>query len=270
MKKNNNIFDSKQNTSEFNEDNNNPELEKGKIDKNNYEQYVEDKEDDFVQKTIDNNNLISIKNKYKFNQENILNLANLKSSFVSPTYNLLKDRDTILIEYKNKCGIYLLHNNVNGKQYIGSGFDLSKRLATYYFPSRLIDNRYISNSILKYGHENFSVVILSIIGVTNINKKIYLINEEQKYIDLYKPILNLNPIAGSSLGFKHSEESKKLIYEFRKGKPLSEKTKKKLSELFSGELNPFWSKTHSSNTLKKMSKSKLGSLNPMYNKGKSK
>lgn len=41
---------------------------------------------------------------------------------------------------------------MNGKQYIGSGFDLSKRLANYYFSSRLIDNRYIYNSILKYGH----------------------------------------------------------------------------------------------------------------------
>lgn len=159
---------------------------------------------------------------------------------------------------------------MNGKQYIGSGFDLSKRLATYYFPSRLIDNRYISNSILKYGHDKFSVVILSITGVTDLNKKTDLINEEQKFIDMYKPILNLNPTAGSSLGFKHSEESKKLISEFRTGKSLTEKTKKRLSELFSGELNPFWSKTHTSITLEKMSKSKSGSLNPMYNKEKSK
>jgi hypothetical protein len=41
------------------------------------------------------------------------------------------------------------------------------------------------------------------------------------------------------MGFKHSEESKRLISEFRKGKPLSEDTKKRLSALFSGELNPF-------------------------------
>jgi group I intron endonuclease len=272
LKKNSNniILGREQDFSEFNKDNNNPKLENDinniDKDKNYSEQYEEG--DVFVQKTIDNNNLIYIENKHEFNQENIL--TNLKSPFVSPIYNLLKDKNIILKEYKNMSGVYLLHNNVNGKQYIGSGFDLSKRFATYYFPSRLTDNRYISNSILKYGHGNFSVVILSIVGNTNLSKKIDLINEEQIYINLYKPILNLNPTAGSSLGFKHSEESKKLISEFRTGKSLSEKTKKRLSELFSGELNPFWSKTHSSSTLEKMSKSKLGFFNPMYNKEKSK
>lgn len=61
---------------------------------------------------------------------------NLKVTPASPIYNLLKDRNTILKEYKNKGGVYLIHNNVNGKEYVGSGMDLSKRLATYYFPSR--------------------------------------------------------------------------------------------------------------------------------------
>jgi hypothetical protein len=49
---------------------------------------------------------------------------------------------------------------------------------------------------------------------------------------------------------------------------LSETTKLKLSILFSGELNPFWGKTHDSITLEKRSKNKLGVLNPMYNKKK--
>jgi len=196
-------------------------------------------DDDFVQKTVKNNNLITVKPKHKFSQKCKLGLANLKSTPVSPVYNLLKDRETILKEYRNKSGIYLLHNNVNGKQYVGSGMNLVKRLATYYFPSRLADNRYISNSILKYGHDNFSVIILDVLGNTGSYTKINIISKEQQYINLYKPILNLNPTAGSSMGFKHSEESKRLISEFRKGKPLSEDTKKKLSALFSGELNPF-------------------------------
>ena len=136
--------------------------------------------------------------------------------------------------------------------------DLGKRLATYYFPSRLCDGRYISNSILKYGHGSFSVVILHILSNTSTSVKKCVISKEQEYINLHKPVYNLNPIAGSSMGFKHSDESKRLISEFRKGKPLSSKTKNRLSELFSGELNPFWSKVHSTVTLKKMSESKLG------------
>lgn len=71
------------------------------------------------------------------------------------------------------------------------------------------------------------------------------------------------------MGFKHSEESKRLMSEFRKGKPLSENSKKRLSALFSGELNPFWSKRHSPETLAKMRKSKVGELNPMFRKPKS-
>lgn len=76
-------------------------------------------------------------------------------------------------------------------------------------------------------------------------------------------------MTGSSRGFNHSEESKRLISEFRKDKPLSENTKKRLSVLFSGELNPFWSKVYSPATLEKMSKYKVGALNPMFNKEKS-
>lgn len=210
--------------------------------------------------------MVNIQHKQNFDQKYPLNL----SSNVYPVYNLLSDRDIILKKIKHKSGVYLIHNSVNGKQYIGSGIDLGRRLGSYYFPSRLIDNRYISNSILKYGHNNFSVVILYILEDTNIPKKTHLLKKEQEYIDLYKPVLNLNPTAGSSLGFKHSEESKKLIAEFRKGKPLSDKTKKRISDLFSGELNPFWSKTHSPSTLEKMRTSKLGELNPMFNKEKSK
>nr|UEX92768.1 hypothetical protein [Ophiocordyceps lanpingensis] len=80
---------------------------------------------------------------------------------------------------------------------------------------------------------NFSVIILDVMGNTGTFIKQDIICKEQEYINLYKPVLNLNPTAGSSMGFKHSEESKRLISEFRKGKPLSEKTKIRLSTLFS-------------------------------------
>ena len=212
--------------------------------------------------------MLFIKPKHKFSQQHKLELANLKSTAVSLLYNLSKDRIVFLKEFNNKSGLYLLHFYVNGKQYVGSGIDLRKRLYTYYFPSRLVDGRHIYNYLLKYGHVNFSVIILHVLGITDSSNKIELISKEQEYLNLYKPILNLNPVAGSSMGFKHSEESKKLIFEYRKGKPLSSETKKRLSELLSGQLNPFWAKKHSPETLEKMSKSKLGVLNPMFKKEK--
>jgi group I intron endonuclease len=184
-------------------------------------------------------------------------------------YNALVSKNNIIKDYKNVSDIYLLHNSVNGKQYIGSGYDLSLRLSSYYYPSKLIDKRYISNSILKYGHDNFSVVILDILGYKNFVTKTNLIKKEQYFIDLYKPDLNINAIAGSILGFKHTDETKKFLAKLRKGKNLSEETKQRLSALFSGELNPFLGKIHNTNTLNKMRKSKLGELNPMFNKEKS-
>lgn len=121
---------------------------------------------------------------------------------------------------------------------------------------------------MKYGHNNFTVLILELVESSD-HIKTDLLSREQYYIDLLKPILNLNPTAGSSLGFKHSDETKALLASLRKGKSLSEETKQLLSELFSGELNPFWGKTHNLDTLTKMKLSKIGELNPMYNKNKS-
>lgn len=71
--------------------------------------------DNFVQKTVDNNNFITVKPKHKFSLQHKLDLANLKSTPVSLIYNLSKDKIIILNEFKNKSGIYLIHNNVNGK-----------------------------------------------------------------------------------------------------------------------------------------------------------
>lgn len=230
----------------------------------------DDDEEKHLKKSINNDNLITIKPKKGFVQKHILQKTALKSTPYSDIYDLEKDKDLFIKKFKNKSGVYLIHNNTNGKEYIGSSVDLGLRLATYYFPSRLGDNRYISRSILKYGHGSFSVVILCILGKKGTQPKDVILNAEQKYIDLYAPVLNINPVAGSSLGFKHTDESKELISEFRKGKKLSLDAKKKLSFLFSGELNPFWSKTHSSDTLEKMSALKKGSNNPMFGKEKSK
>jgi group I intron endonuclease len=170
--------------------------------------------------------------------------------------NMLDDKSLIVSELKNKSGIYLIHNLVNGKQYVGSK-NLSQRLSLYYSLSKLLDNRYISRSIMKYGHNNFSILILELVESSE-NIKKDLLNREQYYLDLLKPALNINPIAGSSLGYQHSEETKQLLSSLRMGKSLSEETKQLLSQLFSGELNPFWGKTHNLDTLIRMKLSKIG------------
>jgi hypothetical protein len=200
--------------------------------------------------------------------------------------NMLTDKNNILNDFKNQSGIYLIHNLVNGTQYVGSASNFKKRLYAYYSPGQLMDNRYISNSILKYGHDNFSVVIIETITIDKDNLKKIILEREQYYIDTLKPQLNLSPTAGSNLGFNHSEETKQLLSnlrtgtklpeetkailsKLRMGTKLSKETKEKLSKLFSGELNPFYGKTHNQDTLLKIKLSKIGELNPMFGKNKS-
>ena len=85
--------------------------------------------------------------------------------------------------------------------------------------------------------------ILNFLEIIEYCEKSDLIKKEQYYIDLLKPEYNILKIAGSSLGFKHTEESlAKMIGEknpmFGKkgvkhpmfGKKLSEETRLKISE----------------------------------------
>jgi hypothetical protein len=49
-------------------------------------------------------------------------------------------KDLIFKENKGKAGVYLLTNQINGKTYIGSGVNLSKRLS-YYYSQKHMDGR---------------------------------------------------------------------------------------------------------------------------------
>jgi group I intron endonuclease len=55
------------------------------------------------------------------------------------------------------------------------------------------------------------------------------IAREQYYLDLLKPEYNILSVASSSLGKRHSEETKSKISNTLKGKSLSEETKVKMS-----------------------------------------
>jgi group I intron endonuclease len=61
-----------------------------------------------------------------------------------------------------------------------------------------------------------------------------LLEREQFYFDLFKPTLNINKIAGSTLGFKHSEETRLLMSLQRKGKSINRR-KQNISYIISEE-----------------------------------
>ena len=68
----------------------------------------------------------------------------------------------IIRDNKNKSGVYRWTNKINGKSYIGSSIDLSKRFLLYYRISYLNSeltkgNSIIYKAILKYGYSNFKL-----------------------------------------------------------------------------------------------------------------
>lgn len=99
-------------------------------------------------------------------------------------------------------------NKLNNKQYIGSVIDLNKRISAYFQKSYLNHDRYkkylIVKAINKYGIDNFYISILEYTD----NNRFNLIKREQYWIDNIKSEYNILQIAGSTLGYKHTEEAK--------------------------------------------------------------
>jgi group I intron endonuclease len=90
--------------------------------------------------------------------------------------------------------------------YIGSSVSLGKRFLEYYslgYLERQIrkNKSMIYKSILKHGYSFFSLEILEYCHAEK------CIEREQYYIDLLNPEYNILTKAGSSLGFKQSEET---------------------------------------------------------------
>lgn len=104
---------------------------------------------------------------------------------------------------ENKSGIYRWINIETGEKYIGSAVNLSRRLAEYYSLSQLLkSNMRIKRALLKYGYSKFSLEILEYCDNPS-----SVLKKEQHYIDLLQPEYNILKIAGSSLGYKHTEDT---------------------------------------------------------------
>jgi len=175
--------------------------------------------------------------------------------------NAETDKLLILSENKGKSGIYLWTHNETGRVYVGSAIDLSKRLEFYYSPLALKRlKNYISRALISHGYSAFSLTILEyidIIGLSKEDTRKLILEREQNYINLIfseaEPnTYNILKVAGSNLGFTHSDETKALI-----GLAQSKFDR-------AGEKNPFYGKIHSPENLVKFSEAKSGKNNPMF------
>jgi group I intron endonuclease len=165
------------------------------------------------------------------------------------------DRNLIGQDNKKRSIIYQWINLITGKFYIGSAWNGSTRLLSYWTPSvlRRALSAPIYNNLSFYGHSNFILAILEDLGPSgNISKESILLRE-QFYLDLlfnkYKyQLLNLSPNAGSTKGYKHKIE---------------------FGNKRSGELNPMFGKLKSQEFLNMQKRDKFGINNPQYGKTKS-
>jgi hypothetical protein len=66
----------------------------------------------------------------------------------------------------------------------------------------------MERALLKYGFSNFSLEILEYCNSKDLLKR------EQYYLNTLKPEYNIAKIAGSTLGYKHSEESLRKMRDF--------------------------------------------------------
>ena len=119
---------------------------------------------------------------------------------------------------EKKSGVYVITNTINNKVYIGSTISgFKKRIKEHLY--ELIKNRHHSDHLQKaynkYGGDSFEFSVLEIC-----DKEIIIVRE-QFYLDKYKSYqrkngYNILEKAYNSQGYKHTEETLKLIGEISK------------------------------------------------------
>ena len=193
-------------------------------------------------------------------------------------------------------GIYFIKSKCKPERiYVGSAVDVNNRF--YRHKSDLQNNKHhskkLQNHCNKYGFDDLEFAPM-VIGVNPEE----LIQLEQDCLDSFKPYFNICKTAGSPLGRKHTEETKKKLSiknkgvgigrklsketckkmsEMRKGVKRSEETKIKISETrtgkYRGENSYMFGKEHSIESRKKMSIAaslRIGDKGSMYGKTHSK
>jgi group I intron endonuclease len=151
-----------------------------------------------------------------------------------------------------KSGIYRIVNKVNGKFYIGSSVDITKRWYSHlsHLQRNIHANTHLQHAFNKYGRNNIELNIIFL--TTNVDE---MLNEEQRLIDenIGKDICyNMNG------GVTDLTGSKNPFY----GKHHSGETKQKLSDgqkqKYSNGWTPRDGKLHSEESKEKMKKKKIG------------
>jgi len=130
-----------------------------------------------------------------------------------------------------KSGIYIIQSISKPERiYVGSTVYLDRRKSCHFHSLRkkTHDNPKLLNHAIKYGIKDLSFTVIEQFKFIS---KEHLLAREQFFIDTLKPWFNITKTAGSSLGVKHTKESRKKMSESAKKKPkISEETRQKMSK----------------------------------------
>lgn len=162
----------------------------------------------------------------------------------------------------NTWTVYAHVNKVNGKRYVGI---TSRNVNDRWRNGNGYKNQVFGYAITKYGWDSFDHIILADgLTVDDANEmEKAVIAEWQTQDSMY----GYNVVAGGKgvCGFKFSEESKRKMSESAKNRnicyttrkkcpPISDETRKKMSENNTGCKNPHYGHKHSPEALEKMSR----------------
>jgi group I intron endonuclease len=119
-------------------------------------------------------------------------------------------------------------------------------LNTAFLKSRQNVNMPIVKALLKYDQSNFTLLILEYVESDMLTVR------ETYYITSVIPYYNVLKQGYSSLGYKHTEETKELLAQLAKNRTHSEETKGLIARALIGENNPFYNKSHSIESKRRM------------------
>lgn len=154
--------------------------------------------------------------------------------------------------------IYYYKNKTNNKGYVGQTVNFLNRFRGHKKPSS--NRSLLDRAIAKHGLGNFEVYILeeSVKDFETLNLL------ERKYIVELNTLVkdggyNIREGGNNS---PLSENTKKKLSETRKGRTMTEETREKIRSSMMGEDNHFYGKNHSKETKQKISDAKKGKTSP--------
>jgi group I intron endonuclease len=174
----------------------------------------------------------------------------------------------------NASGIYKIQSKAKSDRiYIGSTINIKKRWRSHLLKLRAgkHPNPLLQKHFIKYKESDLVFFVIELCFPE------FLIPREQYYIDKLKPSFNICTKAGSTLGVKHSVETRIRVSEGHKGQIpwnkgktgiYSEETRKKIGDAGKGRTSAMKGKNHTEEARRKMSLAKKGKPSPFRGKAR--